>query len=590
MTVSLMTSSPIPSHDIDTYNAANELLRSLVELFDAGNGIGTFSHSIYDTAWVSMVSRAEPNGSRYRVFPECFQFIYDAQLEDGSWRSPGCTNIHDAIINTLACLLSFKHHQRLGHTSCPLDLADRVEKAVSFLTGALKEWNSASVERIAFEMIIPRLLELLDDEGINFDFPGRGPLYEVYMSKLKMVNLEGMYQPDALPTGILHSLEAFVGKCDFDRLRHHKRDGNFFGSPASTAAYLMSVSEWDGEAEDYLRRVIQRFKSCGYSGAVSTVWPTTVMEFAWPVCNLLESGFALENLDQHSLARIGDILCSYLTAGNGVIGVDSKALTALLHIDIGKPFPLDSLLNAFELPTHFQCFKYERNPSVSANCHALIAFLSHPEPEKYAKQILKVMYFLLNEYWSSKKLVLDKWHASPWYPALLTTTAMTSFLHLSGQGRLQDTTASDGNRLGVRLPLVLFKILSCILQTKNEDGSWGVNGNPEETAYCVLSLARLASLPCIGTKSFSKQIDLAIASGRRYLKPWVSRKLEASSLIWIGKVLYSSERVCRSYVIAALHAPVPTYSPETLPCVDKSTHYDRLFSIDEDLATRFGGH
>ncbi|KAF9061663.1 terpenoid cyclases/protein prenyltransferase alpha-alpha toroid, partial [Rhodocollybia butyracea] len=573
--------------NMDTYKAANDLLRSLVDLYDAGNGMSTWSISIYDTAWVSLVSQSVPEGSTRWVFPECFEFIYNAQLEDGSWRVPGCNDFDDAIINTLACLLSLKRHQRLGEDS--LALTVRVEKAVRFLRGVLTEWKVVSVERIAFEMILPRLLELLEDEGIRFDIPDRDLLYDIYERKLKKVNLEGMYRPDAVRTGALHSLEAFVGKCDFDRLAHHKRNGNFFASPASTAAYLMSISEWDEEAESYLRHVIQQFKCYGY-GAVSCSWPTTVMEFGWSVCNIMESGFDLKQLDQVSLAKIGNVLHSYLTAENGIIGFapnvtpdaddTSKALATLLHI--GKPFRLDDMLDAFELPSHFQCYQHERNPSVTVNCNVLMALLHYPEPDKYSKQILKASEFVLNEYWNAQKLVQDKWHISPWYPALVTTRAMTRVLYLSSQGYLKDISEA---LITVKIPAILFKILSCVLQTQNEDGSWGSNGNPEETADCVLSLARLASLPC--ASSFQSRITAAIASGRSYLEPWVSKELDATSLIWIEKVLYSIERICRSYVIAALHAPVPTYPPETLPSTSKSICFDNLFSVDEDLLTKF---
>ncbi|KAE9384770.1 hypothetical protein BT96DRAFT_1026800 [Gymnopus androsaceus JB14] len=572
---------------MDTYKAANDLLQKLVGLYDAGTGMGTWSISIYDTAWVSLVSRPDPEGSIRWVFPECFEFICNAQLVDGSWRAPGCNDFDDAIINTLACLLSLKRHQRLGVG--PLDLADRAGKAVDFLKGVVTEWKVVSVERIAFEMILPRLLELLEDEGIRFNIPDRDLFYDIYERKLKKVNLEGMYQPDAIRTGALHSLEAFVGKCDFDRLAHHKRDGNFFASPASTAAYLMSISVWDEEAENYLRRVIRQFESYGY-GAVSCAWPTTVMEFAWSVCNIMESGFELKQLDQNLLARIGDVLHSYLTCENGIIGFapnvtpdaddTSKALATLLHI--GKPFRFDDMLDAFELPTHFQCYQHERNPSVTVNCNVLMALLHHPEPDKYSKQILKASEFVLSEYWNAGKLVQDKWHISPWYPALVMTRAMTTVLYLSGQGLLKDVPE---NLITAKIPTVLFKILSCMLQTQNEDGSWGDNGNPEETADCVLSLARLASLPC--ASSFHGQITAAIASGRRYLEPWVSKELNATSLIWIEKVLYSIECICRSYVIAALHAPVPTYLPENLPSAGLDVCFDSLFSVDEDLPTKF---
>ncbi|THU98666.1 hypothetical protein K435DRAFT_837980 [Dendrothele bispora CBS 962.96] len=566
------------------YEAANALLKDMVEWYDAGlGGFSTWSPSIYDTAWVSLVSRTMPNGSMHWVFPECFQFIYDHQLEDGSWRAPGCSNFDDSIINTLACLLSFKRHETRG--SEYTDLPQRIEKAASFLRGATRSWNVEAVERIAFEVILPRLLELLESEGFHFDIPNRDTLYEIYARKLKKIDFESLYKPDAVRSGALHSLEAFAGICDFDRLAHHKRNGNFFASPASTAAYLMSVSVWDEEAENYLRHVIEQYKVYG-NGVVGCAWPTTVMDFSWSVCNIMESGFKLDKLDKHSLTRIGDILHSYLTSENGIIGFapnvtpdaddTSKALATLLHI--GNPFPLDNMIEAFEVSTHFQCYQHERNPSVTVNCNVLMTLLHYPDPNKYSKQILKASEFVINEYWNSNRVVEDKWHASPWYPGLVATRAMTKLLHLHTQGYLKD--ASE-NLVRVKIPAVLFKILSTILQTQNDDGSWGINGNPEETAYCVLSLARVSSLPHVA--SFRDQVDASIAAGRRYLEPWLTRKLEANALVWLEKVLYYVERICRSSVIAALNAPVPTYSPETLFPDGNISRFDRLFSVTEDL-------
>ena len=135
------------------------------------------------------------------------------------------------------------------------------------------------------------------------------------------------------------------------------------------------------------------------------------------VSNLIESGFERERLDQHTLSRIGEILRSALTAEKGIIGFapnigpdaddSAKAITALQYI--GKPFPLDALLKAFELPTHFQCFQFERNPSLSVNCNVFIALLKYPEPVKYSSQILKVATFIAQEYWTTDGIMQDKW-------------------------------------------------------------------------------------------------------------------------------------------------------------------------------------
>ena len=92
-----------------------------------------------------------------------------------------------------------------------------------------------------------------------------------------------------------------------------------------------------------------------------------------------------------------------------------------------------------------------------------------------------------------------------------------------------------------------------------------MNHNPEETAYCVLALAQLASLPY--TSLIRDHIDDAIASGRTYLQASdaaAGAYVNPASYIWIGKINYSVEHLCRGYVISALNAPVPTYAPEAV--------------------------
>ena len=64
------------------------------------------SGSIYDTAWVSMVSKLV-EGETTWLFPSSFQCICDTQGESGGWE--GGDPI-DEIVNTMACLLAMKRH------------------------------------------------------------------------------------------------------------------------------------------------------------------------------------------------------------------------------------------------------------------------------------------------------------------------------------------------------------------------------------------------------------------------------------------------------------------------------------------------
>lgn len=264
------------SPTVDWYAHADVLLKDLIARHSDEYGLGTMSPSIYDTAWVSLVSR-NVGGHSHWVFPESFQYIYEAQNGDGGWSGDGSTA--DAVINTLACLLSLIRHKEAWLASGVVDIVTCIDKATAFLHEKLPDLDVLSTERIAFEVVVPSLLDMLEEEGIKFDFPQLGILRRLNQKKLAKINFEMIY---AAHTTLLHSLEAFVGKLDFDRVAHLKRGGNLMASPSSTAAYLMSASTWDEEAEQYLRHVLSQCKSTP-KGAVPNVWPTTVFEFSW-VC------------------------------------------------------------------------------------------------------------------------------------------------------------------------------------------------------------------------------------------------------------------------------------------------------------------
>ncbi|KAL9034313.1 MAG: hypothetical protein Q9214_007099 [Letrouitia sp. 1 TL-2023] len=56
---------------------------------------------------------------------------------------------------------------------------------------------------------------MLEQEGIFFDFAGREQLLNVRAKKLSKFKIEMLYSKMQNPA--LHSLEAFIGKIDFDR-------------------------------------------------------------------------------------------------------------------------------------------------------------------------------------------------------------------------------------------------------------------------------------------------------------------------------------------------------------------------------------
>src|SRR5271170_5084509 len=81
----------------------------LLEEYVQRRGVCSMSGSIYDTAWVSMVSKSV-EGNHTWLFPASFQCIWDTQNEEGGWE--GGDPI-DGIVNTLACLLAMQRHLKI---------------------------------------------------------------------------------------------------------------------------------------------------------------------------------------------------------------------------------------------------------------------------------------------------------------------------------------------------------------------------------------------------------------------------------------------------------------------------------------------
>ena len=257
-----------------------EQAQSLVQRLASGckdNDLGSATVAIYDTAWVSMVSKVE-GGQETWLFPECFQYLLDSQLPHGGWQE--YTSLDDALLNTMAALLAMeKHASAYGSMRHPslLDLEDRISRATTYVRELLHGWALEESLQVGFEILVPALLSMLRKLGIEFEFPGRQKLEALSAKKLANFAMEMLYNT---PTTLLHSLEAFVDRVDFDRLECNKIFGSMMASPASTAVYLMHSSKWDIDAEHYLRRVIHEGSGEG-SGCVPSVYPMPIFEITW---------------------------------------------------------------------------------------------------------------------------------------------------------------------------------------------------------------------------------------------------------------------------------------------------------------------
>lgn len=257
---------------------ARAIVHEMAGQFSRKTPLGSFSTSIYDTAWLCLVFTKDE--SPKWLFPESFQYLLDAQLPSGGWQVYASET--DGLLNTMAAILAIKEHlarPELADTPIPEDLQGRLDKASACLSSSLETWDVASTLHVGFEILVPRLLSLLEQSGDKLDFPGRPLLYTMQDRKLAKFHPKILYSNTQ--TTLLHSLEAFIGLIDFDKVSHHLNSwGSMMLSPASTAAYLIHSSKWDVKAEQYLRSVVANSSGQG-CGAVPSAFPSGIFELSW---------------------------------------------------------------------------------------------------------------------------------------------------------------------------------------------------------------------------------------------------------------------------------------------------------------------
>ena len=255
------------------------LTDKLTKGLDSFFGQGSMSSSIYDTAWISLIKKKSSDDVMCWLFPQSFQYILNQQQEDGGWVS--YASQIDGILNTAASLLATIRHWKDPlqlQSPDPDDLQVRIAKGSTALQSLLSSWDVDRTVHVGFEILVPALLDYLKDEGFEYNFSQQSTLQALNQQKLSKFQPIYLYTP--VKTTALHSLEAFIGKVDFDRLAHHKYKGSFMASPSSTAAYLMNSSRWDDECEEYLRYTLA-FGAGRKDGSVPSAFPSSIFELTW---------------------------------------------------------------------------------------------------------------------------------------------------------------------------------------------------------------------------------------------------------------------------------------------------------------------
>ena len=391
---------------------SQEIISFVARELKTEHGVSSMSSAIYDTAWVSLVSRFI-EGQPTWTFPESFHYILHAQLPDGGWEAynTGC----DGILNTAAALLALKEHDvNSNYRGCSIDvnLKGRIERASDALQQRLDKWSIDSNLPVGFEILLPAILRLLEEHELRYSFPHCQALMQTEKQKLSKFRPEILYAP--MTTTLVHSLEGFIGKVDFDKLGHHVVRGSMMNSPSSTAAYLIHSSTYNLECEDYLKDAIAFGEGLG-RGSVPSAFPSTTFEVSWVLATLLEAGFNPGEVDQGHCSTITTYLADELSVGKGITGfspgvmsdADDTALSIESLLLSGISIDPAEMIKTFGKTSHFITYAHERDPSISANCNILIALLTSENCQIYMDQIAIALNFLIDK-WNGRCFA-DKW-------------------------------------------------------------------------------------------------------------------------------------------------------------------------------------
>ncbi|KHN93735.1 terpene synthase family protein [Metarhizium album ARSEF 1941] len=522
--------------------------------YDETWGTGSMSCAVYDTAWISMVAK-ERAGEKIWLFPQSFDYLLSMQSNDGSWGATTSASQIDGILNTAASLLSLQRHccEPLNTTSHVIaGIQGRIHRATLSLASQLNSWDVAATTHVGFELIVPELLELLtmQDPSIAFDFSGEKLLKEIHRAKMSAFVPDSLY--GCKPSTALHSLEAFRGKLDFDKIAHHKVGGSMMASPSSTAAYLMYTTEWDNEAEAYLCNVVQAGMGRG-SGAVPSAFPSMFFEYTWILSTLFRAGFSCAETHCAELDAMTGLLRDAFQDGKGTIGfapglpvdVDdtAKYITCLSRLGREQEACPDAMIGTFEADTHFRTYLSERDPSFTANCNVLSALLEQPDVSQYSSQIFKVVNFLCDRWWESDKGIKDKWNLSCLYPSLLVVQAFVDLLVQLQRGNLKPLRRDVQSRVHITLFQACLRALLC------DSDSTSV----EQAAYRVLILCEARRLSFFDT--IRPRIDEYIKDQASLLNTTPNSELESeANRVWIEKVSFGSPLITQGYRLAALKA------------------------------------
>lgn len=480
------------------FNLSKEITDLLISTSD-----GRMMNTAYDTAWLALVDDQI-------LSLGALDWIRNAQTSQGGWGSNQVTYGHDIIVCSLASIIS------LIEKGSDYD-TDRIESGIKAIERSFKYIKTQiTIETVGFELIVPQLIDKALSMGARINVPDNilKELIEIRNSKLSFLMKRKINKEDT----VAFSLEMFGDNAksiiDNDIL---ETNGSICNSPSATIYYLLSIEEND--------QSLQYLKSAVRSGGVPNVAQFDIFERAWVLWNI---AIACNN-EYHDLYQPHlDLLEAHWSPDRGIgwstmsslCDADDSGLVYEVMASLNRPMNIDPLYT-YERSDYFQCYKFEQNPSISANIHVLGALVAKGSVY-HSSAIEKIKNFLIREQ-NPEGFWLDKWHASPFYP-----TAHAVITCLNFHPRQEFVTNA----------------IRWLIESQRPAGNWGIyGGSQEETAYALQALV-LAHMAGVTVDKKILQRGLTSLEESYHEKQYPA--------LWIGKCLYAPDLVIRSAILSAI--------------------------------------
>ncbi|MFD9574967.1 prenyltransferase/squalene oxidase repeat-containing protein [Streptomyces sp. NPDC059982] len=494
---------------------------------------GRPASSLYETA--RLVSLAPwLTGHETRL-----QHLLDTQQPDGNWGPAASEGF--ALVPTLsateALLTALERTPEPGADRSRVTAA--AGRGVEALFRQLSSLRSPLPDTHAIELIVPALIEAVNAhldrlrDAPSSNAPtwlpsGRLSLPAGVDAGVLAALRSRLRAGGAVPDKALYSLESAGDAARGARGVRPVDPGTVGASPAATAAWL-GPAPAHGPAVAFLETVVS-----GFGDLAPAPVPIDVFERA-AVLGVLARAGLYPQVPDHLVKGLVNAVGPDGAAGGAGLPVDGDSTSIVLFTLALLGVPQDpGCLFGYEEDDHSCTWPGERTPSPSTNAHQLEALGQHlaatrpglPDAHRYRAAVTKLSAWICDQQRADGSWD-DKWHASPYYPAMCCTMALAHY------GTGASTAAVD-------------KAVQWILSTQRPDGSWGRwQGTLEETAYALLTLQLT---PHTATPAIEQH---AVNRGSDFLLSRIAHPDGAE--LWTGKDLYHHPALAQAPAVAALH-------------------------------------